>query len=84
MGGPPATADAYFAEFGFAPVPRHEGAGLAAGTRVDGPAIIREPTTTVVVYPGSSAFVTPFGNYILEVKEDAAATRAAREEALAR
>ena len=84
VAGPPATADAYFAEFGFAPVPRHEGAGLAAGTRVDGPAIIREPTTTVVVYPGSSAFVTPFGNYILEVKEDAAATRAAREEALAR
>ena len=46
-------------------MPRYDGGLLAAGTRIDGPAIIREPTTTVVVYPASTAVVTPFGNYIL-------------------
>ena len=30
-------------------------------------AIIREPTTTVVVHPGSTATVTELGNYLLEV-----------------
>src|SRR5205085_9016609 len=49
------TAEAYFAETGLAPVPRFDGPALAAGARIDGPAVIREPTTTVVVYPGSSA-----------------------------
>ncbi len=29
--------------------------------------MIREPTTTVVVYPGSRALVTDAGNYLIEV-----------------
>jgi N-methylhydantoinase A len=33
---------------------------------VPGPAIIEEPTTTIVVYPGSSATVTAGRNYLLE------------------
>src|SRR5205823_15114155 len=43
----PATAAAYFAEVGLAPVPRYGGGALPVGSRIDGPAIIREPTTTV-------------------------------------
>ena len=31
--------------------------------------IIREPTTTVVVYPGSSVTVTALGNYLLELED---------------
>ncbi|WP_088562066.1 hydantoinase/oxoprolinase family protein [Arboricoccus pini] len=42
-----------------------KGQELAAGTRVDGPCIIEEPTTTVVVFPGMSAEVTPRGHYLL-------------------
>jgi N-methylhydantoinase A len=38
---------------------------IPAGGRVEGPAIIEEPTTTVVVYPGMSATLTPSGNYLL-------------------
>lgn len=60
-------AEAYFAETGLTPVPRYEGGTLARGTRIEGPAIIREPTTTVVVYPGAVASVTPLGNYLLDV-----------------
>jgi len=60
---------AYFPETGGALLPRYDGASLAVGTRIHGPAIIREPTTTIVVYPGSAALVTPLGNYLLEVGE---------------
>jgi N-methylhydantoinase A len=59
-------ADAYFPEIGLTSVPRYDGGSLAPGTRIEGPAIIREPTTTVVVYPGSIAAVTPLGNYLLQ------------------
>jgi N-methylhydantoinase A len=34
---------------------------------VEGPAIIDEPTTTIVVYPGSRVRVTELHNYLLEV-----------------
>ena len=40
---------------------------LRPGMRVQGPALIVEPTTTIVLYPGSTATVTPFNNYMVEV-----------------
>jgi len=64
---PAGHAPAYFQETGTVQVPRYDGAALPQGARIEGPAIIREPTTTVVVYPGSVATVTPLGNYLLEV-----------------
>ncbi len=75
--------EAYFKETGLALVPRYDGAALPAGTKIDGPAILREPTTTVVVYPGSSAVVTELGNYLLELESDAADGRPVRETAIA-
>ncbi len=41
---------------------------LVAGERVTGPALIEEPTTTVVVTPAFSATVDEWGNLILEPK----------------
>jgi hypothetical protein len=54
--------------------------------RIEGPAIIREPTTTVVVYPGSAAAITRLGNYLLEVdaEPDARGTEAGGMKAVAR
>jgi N-methylhydantoinase A len=66
---PVAYTEAYFQETGPGPVPRYEGALLAPGARVEGPALIREPTTTVVVYPGAVATMTPLGNYLLDVTD---------------
>jgi N-methylhydantoinase A len=77
-------AEAYFKETGLATVPRHDGPSLPPGTRIDGPAILREPTTTVVVYPGSSALVTQHGNYLLELAPEQAESTPIVEEALAR
>jgi N-methylhydantoinase A len=47
--------------------PIYFGPDLARGSTVAGPAIIEEPTTTVVVYPGMSARLSGAGNYILEI-----------------
>ena len=50
---------------GFADTPIYLGAGLAAGNKVAGPAIIEESFTTIVVYPGWSARVDDAGDYEL-------------------
>ena len=42
-----------------------DGEGLSPGARIDGPAIIAEPTTTLVVPPGASALLSPGDTYVL-------------------
>lgn len=53
--------------FGGQPVdtPIFDGVSLAAGMTIPGPAIIEEPTTTVVIFPDMTAQVSAAGNYIL-------------------
>lgn len=58
---------AYFAPAGEREVAVVRGAGLAQGSVVAGPAIIEEPTTTIVAYPGSSLEVTSDGSYLITV-----------------
>jgi N-methylhydantoinase A len=57
----------FFAGRGELDTPRYHGESLRPGMMVEGPAIIDEPTTTIVVYPGSRARVTELHNYLLEV-----------------
>ena len=66
---PASVAPAYFRETGLVPVPSYNGVSLPRGTRIEGPALIREPTTTIVAYPGSTVTVSALGNYLLEVQE---------------
>jgi N-methylhydantoinase A len=49
-------------------VPIHDGTRLAAGHSVAGPAIIEEPTTTIVIEPGWTAVLHETGSYILSRK----------------
>ena len=56
----------HFQGMGDVMVACYDGPMLAVGTRVLGPAIIEEPTTTLVVYPGMSAIVTEYRNYLIE------------------
>ena len=65
---PALVAPAYFRETGLVPVPSYDGVTLPRGARIEGPALIREPTTTVVAYPGSAVTVSALGNYLLEVQ----------------
>ncbi len=66
---PPDTRrECFFAETGRAATPIFRGAALMPGARISGPAIIEEPTTTIVVYPGLSAELSAAGNYILHCR----------------
>ena len=58
--------DAYFAGKKHR-TPISRGDTLQSGAHIRGPAIIEEPTTTIVVPPKMSARVSPSGNYILTV-----------------
>ena len=44
------------------------GAGLSSGTTIDGPLLVTEPTTTIVVPPEWRLEVTSTGDYLLEAK----------------
>lgn len=45
--------------------PYYNGPTLPVGTEIPGPAVVREPTTTIVVYPEHTLKVTDKGNYLL-------------------
>ncbi len=62
---PAALRPCYFVETGRALAPIYRGERLRPGAAIAGPAIIEEPTTTIVVYPGLSATLSAAGNYIL-------------------
>lgn len=48
-------------------VPVYRPADLLLGRRIEGPAIVEEATTTLVVFPGMSARITEAGNYLLDI-----------------
>jgi len=60
---------AFFPELGEVEIEVHLGEQLAPGTRLSGPALVIEPETTIVVYPGWSAHVSELGNYRLELDD---------------
>jgi N-methylhydantoinase A len=58
---------AFFPELGEVRIPVYLGEQLAPGSSAVGPALVIEPETTIVVYPGWSAHVSDLGNYRLEL-----------------
>lgn len=67
LGQPTAYRDCFFGDTGVVATPVFKPADLSPGTQVAGPAIIEEPTTTLVVFPGMSATVADSGNYLLSI-----------------
>jgi N-methylhydantoinase A len=51
----------------FVSTPVYDGAGVRAGQRISGPAIIEEPFTTIVLHPRQRATLDRFGNYHVTV-----------------
>jgi N-methylhydantoinase A len=68
---PDGYRDCYFVETGRVATPVFRGERLQPGARIAGPAVIEEPTTTIVVYAGGSAELTAAENYILRIAEAA-------------
>ncbi|WP_016934333.1 hydantoinase/oxoprolinase family protein [Rhodococcus sp. R1101] len=63
---PTQTAQAYFGDTGWVETAFYDGRTLPLESTVAGPAVVQEPTTTLVVYPGQKATVTPHGNYLID------------------
>jgi N-methylhydantoinase A len=58
----------YFESLGeFAETPVFDGQRLTPGQLIAGPAVIEEPTTTVVVHPSQEAMVDQYRTYVIEV-----------------
>lgn len=66
-GAPSKTRSCFFGQEGRVDTPVYLAQDLRPGQHVTGPAIIQEPTTTLVVYPGMATEVSGSGNYILHV-----------------
>jgi N-methylhydantoinase B/oxoprolinase/acetone carboxylase alpha subunit len=67
-GLPPRTRKACFdATVGYVDVPVLRRESLSPGTELRGPAIVEQPDTTTVIYPGHRAVVDSLGNLVVEV-----------------
>jgi N-methylhydantoinase A len=70
---PPAEARAparpvYWAELAdFEETPIYWGERLQAGNVIQGPAILQVPVTTIVVHPGQTARLDPYGNVLIDL-----------------
>jgi N-methylhydantoinase A len=56
----------YFDNHGFVETTVFDGTTIPLGTTIVGPAIIEEPTTTIVIDPGIAGTLSTNGNYIFE------------------
>ncbi|MEZ5100108.1 MAG: hydantoinase/oxoprolinase family protein [Thermoleophilia bacterium] len=54
------------------PVPVYDRYALAAGTRIEGPAIVEEPGSTIWVATGMAAEIDSFGNIVIATRADGA------------
>lgn len=62
------TRKAYFQEKReFVETSIYDANKLGYGNKIEGPAIVEEPITTIVVPPGSTVTITKYGNYSLKV-----------------
>lgn len=64
---PDRSRKAYFGNDLWAETPIYLGQTMPENAMIRGPAVIEEPTTTIVVFPEMSARRSPDGNYILEI-----------------
>lgn len=58
---------AYFPEIGEVDIPIFHGDTLTPNFELEGPALIAEATTTLVVYPNCHVVVSEFGSYVIAV-----------------
>ncbi|HTW88583.1 MAG TPA: hydantoinase/oxoprolinase family protein [Candidatus Binataceae bacterium] len=56
-----------FGEDGFIEAKVYDGSRVRPGNLISGPAIIEEPATTIVIYPGQEAMLDHYETYVIEV-----------------
>jgi N-methylhydantoinase A len=60
-----------FFDGGFVETQIYERAGLGAGARVEGPAVVEQDDSTTVIPPGAGAEVDAYGNIVITVSREA-------------
>jgi N-methylhydantoinase A len=61
--------DVFFLDLdGFVSTPVYDGEKLGPGHLVSGPAIVEEPDTTIVVFPGQEAMADHYSTYVIELQ----------------
>ncbi len=65
---PSAQRNCYFGTSEPLATPIYAPADLVPGRHIEGPAIVEEATTTLVVFPGMSARITGAGHYLLDIQ----------------
>jgi N-methylhydantoinase A len=58
---------AYFEGDGFITANVYDGTRVRPGNLIPGPAIVEEPETTIVIYPGQEAMLDHYETYVIEV-----------------
>jgi len=61
-----AVRSAHFDGIGYVEVPVFDGTKVQPGNLIAGPAIIEEPATTIVIYPGQEAVLDHYQTYVIE------------------
>lgn len=64
---PRSRREVYFKESGKTSCPVYDRGDLSAGSEIEGPAVIQESSSTVIVYPGQRAAATEFGTIEITV-----------------
>jgi N-methylhydantoinase A len=57
---------AYFSDVGQKRLPRYDRSRLSTGCRLDGPALVEDESSTVLVHPGQRCRADEFGNLVIE------------------
>lgn len=66
----PVERDVYFPDVGFAKCKVYRRANLSVGDEIEGPAIVEEPASTTLVYPGDLLTADRMGNLVITVGEN--------------
>jgi N-methylhydantoinase A len=67
----PGTRDVHWEGEGFRPTDIHRGEDLGPGAAVEGPAIVEMAETTIVVPPGDTGTVDPYGSFVITIGKGA-------------
>jgi len=56
----------YFAEAeGFIDTPIYDGSHLLCGNIIEGPCVVEEPATNIVIFPGQKSYIDEYDNYVI-------------------
>jgi N-methylhydantoinase A len=69
------TRDVHFEHRGFVGTPIYDGTRVRPGNLIVGPAVIEEPWTSIVIFPGQEALLDQYSNYVVEIAAEQHETR---------